>query len=487
MVKETELSKLKQDIELIRKNETEESLPKSERGVFLFISFDLADSTAFKTEHPSLWSSVFANFYEQVLEQLGVENYKSPEKEDDIKSIRKLWKLIGDEVLLYAQVVDLADLYAQVSSVNSVLSGLMDKIADKVEIENSEQPCKNQCIKHCQNIKDVILSTLGIKVTMWIAGCRDREDGEAVNIVYRPLALTPNPNISERIDFLGRDIDEGFRMAKYAVKGKIIVSPLLAWLIWKDAQKDEDKRKIVNSNFRITSYATMKGVWRNRKVPIVMFHQKFDDFKKQLAYDELELETFSNIKECGFDKFKSDDRFSVDTIDKILENIYRKKEADQLYKELDEETDITMLVSNRENMRELHIACIVFDAENNILVHTHHERGLEFGCIKNIFGADIQNWKAISENGYREKYKLEITLEENPIPVATYYYEKSNALGVILIAKYVGGADENKEWKFYSEHEIQNSTQSSVEQFKENVNRAVIFKQIIKKDSSESG
>ena len=89
------------------------------------------------------------------------------------------------------------------------------------------------------------------------------------------------------MDFLGRDIDEGFRMAKYAVKNKIIVSPLLAWLIWKKAQEDEDSKKIIDLNFKITAFISMKGVWRGRKVPVIMFNQQFLQLVDILEYDEL--------------------------------------------------------------------------------------------------------------------------------------------------------------------------------------------------------
>ena len=54
-----------------------------QKGVFLFFSFDLVNSTIFKTEHPSLWSSVFTCFYSEVLKNLGVEEYKTPEDDSD--------------------------------------------------------------------------------------------------------------------------------------------------------------------------------------------------------------------------------------------------------------------------------------------------------------------------------------------------------------------------------------------------------------------
>ncbi|MBQ8559669.1 MAG: hypothetical protein IJ439_06795 [Tyzzerella sp.] len=482
MVDFTKLKILSEDLKTISRNDTKET-PIIESGVFLFISFDLADSTSFKTEHPSLWASVFTNFYGQILEGLGVENYKSPEEGEESNCVRKLWKLIGDEVLLYVRIRKVSDLYAQVSSVNLVLAGLLEKIADKVEKEMGSQGCQSRCVQHCQNVKEVILSTLGIKTTMWLAKCSEDKKENAVNIVYQPL--TPTPNTGERLDFLGRDIDEGFRMAKYAVKNKIIVSPLLGWLIWKAAQNDEDKKKIVKSNFKITAFVAMKGVWRNRKVPIIMFHQHFENFKDVLAYDELDLDTYANIKENGFDKFKTDDRFSIDYVDMILENVFRKKEALSLLEELEQQVDIEISLSNTEKMQELHIACIVFNDKNQILVHKDVDRGLEFGCIKKIFGRGTRLWREICKKGYKEKYGIDIVVDENPVPIATYYYERSNALGVILIAKYEDGAEDKEEWSFYTFEQIKETTEKSVDNFRENVERAIKIKEILSVDEEQ--
>lgn len=54
------LKELNDNIEQKRKGiEEKQEDFTSESGIFLFFSFDLVNSTAFKTEHPSLWSSVF--------------------------------------------------------------------------------------------------------------------------------------------------------------------------------------------------------------------------------------------------------------------------------------------------------------------------------------------------------------------------------------------------------------------------------------------
>lgn len=462
---------------VLKKSSDQTSDSISESGVFLFFSFDLSDSTVFKNEHLSLWSVVFTSFYGKILECLGVENYKTPNSNyDDSICVRRLWKLIGDEVLIYVYITDWTQLYKQITNIGETLKGMMDEIADEVErlVEETGLPCRGHC--HYQNIKEVITSTLGIKVTAWIAECYENNPvnkTDAPNIIYSPVTTTSE----KRIDFLGRDIDEGFRIAKYAVKNKIIVSPLLAWLIWKKAEEDKDEQKVIDSNFKITAFIRMKGVWRNRKVPVVMFHQEFENFITCLEYDELDLVTYSNLRESGLEYFHKDKRFNIERIDSIFENVHKKKSAEKLYQKLKNSTDVELMSSKALVKRqEFHIACIIFDECGKILIHNDHERGREFGCIKKIFGGGDRSWKTICEDGYREKYGISIKVEECPVPVATYYYERSNALGLIIIGEYAGTEKDlvvKSDWNFFKLEELEKTTEKSVKNFIENIHIAV--------------
>lgn len=442
-----------------------------QKAVFLFFSFDLVNSTVFKTEHPSLWSSVFTCFYNEVLINLGVEGYKTPD--NDSECIRKLWKLIGDEVLIYVNVTQTRQLYAQVSGVGKVLDGLLDIIADRV-IEQSKEPESGICT-HCQDIKKVILSTLGIKVTAWLAECGKDTNHHATNIVYYPNTTTSR---HDRIDFLGKDIDEGFRIAEYAVKNKIILSPLLAWLIWKEAEEDADNKKIIESNFKITTFANMKGVWRGRKVPIIMYHQNFENFDEVLEYDELDCDTYANIRECGISKFRQEKRFRIKEVDNILNDIHKKYEAEEVYKRLKSKINEDTVRANIDRSQEFHIACMIFMKDGNLLIHDDSDRGLEFGCITKMFGIGKGNWQKACEEGYKDKYKISIKVDECPVPIATYYYGKKNAIGIIILAECL--EDEiidNNEWIIMTSEEIEKYEGPMVDKFKENVKKAIKIKE----------
>lgn len=447
-------------------------------GVYLFFSFDLANSTAFKTEHPALWAEVFTMFYTQILEVLGVNNYldKGQTQTNKCKGVRKLWKLIGDEVLIYVEINRLEEMYYQVLEISNNIENILPTIADKIQHSNSTS--KLYCCEHCQNIKQIITSTLGIKATGWIAECYESSSYGNANIIYK--ILTPEA-IGTTYDFIGRDIDEGFRISKLAAKNKLIISPMLGWLIWKWGEKNSDDSKIVDSNFKITSFINLKGVWKNRKVPIIMFNQKFLNFSEILEYDELDIETFSNIKEVGFDNFLNDKRYKIKRLDIILKNVNRIEECDDIYHKLDSKEPRDLLTLAYTPEREFHIACVLLTSDNKVLLHHDGERGYEFGCAKYKLWIEQDDWKKVCEVGYKTKYNMVIKANSSPIPIATYtfikekHHTKIPSFGLIVIAEFDESSNDLEkliDWKLYTREEALTIEGNMVNDFRENLKRA---------------
>ena len=90
---------------------------------------------------------------------------------------------------------------------------------------------------------------------------------------------------------MGPDIDEGFRLCEYAEKKQMIISPKLMYLLIRLRENDSDQINILNLNFKIVNYVTMKGVWENRLYPIIMFCQhdpersEIELWKEMFDYD----------------------------------------------------------------------------------------------------------------------------------------------------------------------------------------------------------
>ena len=197
--------------------------------VYLFISFDLVNSTLFKSEFTNRWASIFENvFYSTLLNILNKDNKL------------KIWKYIGDEVLFYKEINNFKEL------------NILSEIEKTIQMtEENLVLALNKLTKECQKDNEI---PLYIKATTWIANI-----GNSKNPKYRNIAIeTPLG-----IDFLGSDIDLGFRIAKFSFKSKIVVGAKLAYLLYKYCRQD---------NIGIVSYEVLKGIWGGRKYPIIWYN-----------------------------------------------------------------------------------------------------------------------------------------------------------------------------------------------------------------------
>lgn len=445
-------------------------------SVYVFISLDMTNSTRFKVEQPKLWKKVIAAFYDSVLSAFGVEQYQPMLKNlSDSELSVNFWKFVGDEVLLYVNIYNLGELYSIVKAADESVKKLIGWISERIaKLYN----CKGICLEAAEqydcefrdakcktcNIHDILKSSVGIKATMWIAMCSSRDD--ARNVVHVTSSVADDWSQNKTFDFLGSDIDEGFRIAKYSVKNRVLVSPFLANALYSN-DDDAIKTDLENALF-IVSYQQLKGIWNDRSFPIVMYFPLLKDIYSNFEYDELELPTYSEIKNSGIDR----ERCKVSYLEKIFEDVHLDEESNSIvdllknndYKRMDEQ------FSNKP--MEIHIACAVFNDSGMIMVHKHEKRGLEFGCIH--ISSIIDTWKDAVVNGYRGKYGMDILVSDDPVPIATYIYNKSNsktALGIIVLGELQSSKTYN-EFTPMSLEQIDSASGLMVDKFKENAKKA---------------
>ena len=96
---------------------------ESKKGIYIFISFDLVNSTLFKSRHMKKWPKFISSFYETVMSQFAVGRFRESSRnvaDDEMQRTGgfHLWKLIGDEVLLYHKVVSKEELYKTILHIN---------------------------------------------------------------------------------------------------------------------------------------------------------------------------------------------------------------------------------------------------------------------------------------------------------------------------------------------------------------------------------
>lgn len=110
------------------------------------------------------------------------------------------------------------------------------------------------------------------------------------------------------IEFLGNDIDAGFRIKTNTQDRRLVISYDLAYIL----SRDTDYLK----NIHIITYKCLKGIWHNRLYPVIWYYdQKFVEgipFEDSFYYDEIDncmlvKEYFSNRTEPALNRDMYDD------------------------------------------------------------------------------------------------------------------------------------------------------------------------------------
>lgn len=196
----------------------------------LFLSVDLVGSTAFKADEASQafakvkpkWVDLFTNFYREFPDRLANSFHSTGrfgEGSEESKHPPKIWKTIGDEIVLCSRVISIEHL---VHSVGCFIDSM------------------SEYSKHIQKTSE----KLDLKGNAWVAAC------PSPNIAF-PLVQSEHPELQDldtseeverlidenpsRFDFLGKAIDTGFRIAKNSKSEQMTVSVQLAYLLCKAA------------------------------------------------------------------------------------------------------------------------------------------------------------------------------------------------------------------------------------------------------------
>ena len=204
-------------------------------GVALFMSLDLAGSTAFKAqaagdyESPE-WLEVFEAFFREVplimMGQVGT----ALEDEDDIPHIG-VWKVIGDEIVFiaYPRTEREAELLLMAFYRTVVLY-------DKKMFER--WPLR---IKGCCWAAQISRRNRAIEIHEVVGG-----DSEGVYL-----------------DYLGPDVDTGFRLAACVGRGQAIVSTNLVHLV-------SESDRGTGIRFHYVGRKLLKGVYKGRPYPLFL-------------------------------------------------------------------------------------------------------------------------------------------------------------------------------------------------------------------------
>lgn len=268
--------------ELNKRHEQLDRLNQTGNEVYLFFSVDLVNSTQFKNQYPKDWPSVFGRFYD-VTEELMTQAYS-------FESERvSLWKRNGDEVLFQRKVSVLSDIV----EAPKWFMNIMRRMKVQFETDNPE-----------------IAKKLSFKGAIFLADVHNEielsdssEDVDNIKVKAPKLSVSvPVENGSEEVqsstryaagfaDFLGSDIDAGFRLAKYAPREKMVVDPKIAYLVYKQLSAVNASDGEL-SKFKIMGFKQLKGVWGSLPFPIIWYIPDIDKGSAAFSYRDRHLDEF---------------------------------------------------------------------------------------------------------------------------------------------------------------------------------------------------
>ncbi len=483
-----EIDKYSQDINK-EKEQNSEKAPR--KDVVLFFSFDVVNSTLYKTINYYGWAQVLNLLFKKLRKEVC----------DEIKG-SEMWRVLGDEAIFVLKIRDEESLLKSVNKIFEIMVNMIFKIK-KGEFFDSFN--NNFNLMKLQNI-------LSLKTTAWIASVSDIGDISDSDILEQDL-----DNIFEHyktndgceiFEFLGNDIDTGFRIAKYTEDGRFVISYELAYLI---SQKTDNL-----SYLNIITYKKLKGVWKDKLYPIIWYHDPkayVEAYKKEIdlegsftfdACDESDLiKEYYDNRDDKKERVIRDNKMYKDAyfaLNKILIDRGLSEKVEGLRKLIkDASFDQTRYIDME--LLQLHCVAVCFKRNGDqikILVAKRLEtrekcRGLwEFGCAKAVLDKSIA--QRIKDE-YKQDFNIDIepVLDESriikePVPIALYQLEHSGDnnkkdKGIITLAEIKGEFDINrfnsttkhKELAWIEEEDIsdlENKFENCVPDFKVTIEKA---------------
>lgn len=276
MVADNDLKKYGELFNEIHKEQGNEE--KGSRTVELFFSFDIVNSSSYKDVNFYGWQEVLISLLTLLQRNVAKE---IPDAQ--------LWRVLGDEVIFFVTISDIDEIYQSVDSIYAVLVNANRTLKDGSFFETLDKRQRGVGTLKCNNI-------LAVQSAAWLAIVSNgkEDDFQPYDNIFKKYENSNGQSINE---FLGQDIDIGFRIKKKTQDRRLTVSLELAKIL-------SDKTEYL-SRLHIITYKSLKGVWKDRLYPIIWYHdeiisgENFEDsfYYDEIFYSQLSKEYFNNRKE----------------------------------------------------------------------------------------------------------------------------------------------------------------------------------------------
>lgn len=463
-------------------------------SVLLFFSFDIVNSTLYKAMTGN-WPLIISSLLEDI--QTRVHRI-------DTLFTSSLWRVIGDEVIFLLPVQSESELTDAVEAIFEVTQ----RISISLKSGKFFDALKDQTLSPQEINILKSQNTLSIKATAWIAVVNKKLESPFDNIAIDYMANEHNRHsISE---FLGQDIDTGFRLKSYTQDRRLCLSVELAYLL-----NSTSRQKCLH----ILDYVRLKGVWNESLYPVIWYYNsevlkkcqlemlgKGDaiPFANSFRYDETDNNEIvkkyflrgqphrkHNKKKKKGEDSADPGRFelaaSMYSADYALRKIAVDKNLLPKIQYIQDHFCDEQIIAQTAPYAyplSLHCAVVCCDVANKKVLIAHRGQDhntnpgrWEFGCAK--ASAKETLVQSITEH-YQKAFGAKIELVMNssrhdvqPLPIAVYELEKAadNILkGMIFVAKVTNAVDpahfraesEHDAIAWIGEDEINNYAQENV-------------------------
>lgn len=377
----------------------------------LFISFDIVNSSQYKEKNKDNWLKTITTIFSVLKESVFS---KMPSAE--------LWRVIGDEIIFIVKIADISILAEHIEKAFLIIQEIDEKI-EKNELSNVEEI-------YTKN------SDIGLQGAAWLAMVSDetKDDKnsatrgcENVFIVYKNQE---SGNIRRVYEFMGNDIDTGFRIKKFTKKGRLVIGFELAIIL--------SEITLISYCLHIIAFKRLKGVWNNKLYPIIWYHNisncKFEDSFRfdDAAEDELIQEYFENKN--GKNEFVNVEMFTntYTALHKIAEERQLEGKIEKMRVLMNDKNELPKILLEPQEEIKLQLTAACYDDDTHrILIfkrrdHVHNGSKWEIGHV--LAQKSVDNQKCIKE-GYLKKYGLNIKVmldckksDRQPVPLYLYQY-----------------------------------------------------------------
>ncbi len=423
------LSRISSKIKIQREEEENgEKRRKEKNDLILFFSFDIVNSTIYKTINYFNWSTVLNALFREIKSKVNKK-----------LSLAEQWRILGDEIIFIISIKKKEEIFYNIEGIYSIMLDISMSLKtgdffDQIGLSNQDRN-----LMKLQNV-------LSLKSSAWIAIIKKETSNSeiVVNDTVENIYIEYNDG-PRFFEFLGNDIDAGFRISKQTCDRRLVLSFELAYLL---AQKTSYLSKLY-----IITYKILKGIWNNRAYPIIWYYdQRQNDnvpFEESFYYDEIQR---TPLLQEYIENRKENNQFMMpmwmfSDVNKALEKLIQDLNLNQ---KLEKIQDIIEKNSNdkkyiKSDTFELHIAAICYDYDKKkiLIVRRNNKKELfpkkwEFGCAKAQKQSDICS---VLVEEYKKDFNIEIepiiekdSDDKQPIPLRLYSLDNKGQQGIIVLA-----------------------------------------------------